>query len=297
MITIFKTLARNFREFTQFFLIISLIIGCQPDIQVAPDDALVENIAYIKKQVLENWEKRSDKKNALVSIFFLEKAVTLEPNNTLLKLLLSRAYCFQGNYIESTPALKDSLFLKGAQIALHIVYESAGYNQGMNQTAGDSITRIMQAIAQVEKEYIDALYWCGANFSRYYSLQPVRKRVENSELIAALMHRVFALDPDYFYGGPNRFFGVYYARLPGVPLKQAEVYFQQAIDTFPNFLGTYVQRAEFLYTKTGDREKFRNDLLFVINADPAMLPEAMPENLFEQQLAKNLLARENLLFE
>ena len=49
--------------------------------------------------------------------------------------------------------------------------------------------------------------------------------------------------------------------------------------------------------KAGDREKFKADLEYVINADPALLPDAMPENLFEQKFAEKLLANEDMLFE
>ena len=73
--------------------------------------------------------------------------------------------------------------------------------------------------------------------------------------------------------------------------------FDKAILGSPNYLGTYVVRAEYLYTKSGNRESFIKDLQMVLNADPTLLPNISPENLFEQEKAKRLLLKESKLFE
>ena len=159
------------------------------------------------------------------------------------------------------------------------------------------MVKVTAALAAVEKEYINALFWWAANMGRYLSTKSVRMRLDYREMGEAVMHRVLALDPDYFYGGPYRFFGALYARLPGVELSRSEEYFQKAITAYPDYLGTYVLRAKFLHTKSGDREKFRADLEYVMNADPAQIPDVMQENLVEQKFARQLLDQEDLLFE
>jgi tetratricopeptide (TPR) repeat protein len=158
------------------------------------------------------------------------------------------------------------------------------------------MTKMIQSVAVVEKEYMDALYWWAANMGRYLSSKSVRERLDYRDLAESVMHRVLSLNPDYFYGGPYRYFGAFYARLPGVELKRSEEYFSQAIKSHPDYLGTYVLRARFLHTKAGDRDKFKQDLEYVINADPALIPEVMPENLYEQKLAQMLLEQEDLFF-
>ncbi|HBR86892.1 MAG TPA: hypothetical protein DEA65_03520, partial [Candidatus Marinimicrobia bacterium] len=157
--------------------------------------------------------------------------------------------------------------------------------------------KVTEAVAVVEKKYINALYWWAANMGRYLSQKPVRMRLNNRELVEAVVHRILALDPDFFYGGPYRFFGALYARLPGVKLSRSADYFEQAIKSHPNYLGTYVLRAQFLHTKAGDQEKFIQDLEYVINADAALIPEVMAENLFEQKKAQFLLDEKEMLFE
>ena len=73
--------------------------------------------------------------------------------------------------------------------------------------------------------------------------------------------------------------------------------FEKSIAGSPNYLGTYVIRAQYFHTKSGNREKFVQDLQFVLQADPTLLPEVSPENLLEQEKARKLLAKESALFE
>lgn len=273
-----------------------MLIGCKPALFLTHEEAFQNNLEYLKKQASTNWDKRSNADNAVMATFFMEKVHLLEPKNIDLSLQLSRAYHFQAYYIETDPYLSDSLFLRGAATAYAVLEKSSSYQQMYHEVQGDSMAKIIQAVAVVEMEYVEALYWWAANMGRYLSSKSVRKRLEYSELIESVMHRVLSLKPDYFYGGPYRYFGAFYARLPGVELKRSDDYFQKAIKSHPDYLGTYVLRSRFLHTKAGDREKFRQDLQVVINADPTLIPEVMPENVYEQKLAQILLKQEDSFF-
>ena len=285
-------------QFTQFLILFALTLtACKTPVPYTQEDAYHENVQYIKDQAYDNWNKRSNRKNATIATFFLEKALSLEPENFEIALLLSRAYHFEAYYIETDQSQKDSLFMMGARLAIQIVEQSAAYQETITTVQGDSMVKVTAALAAVEKEYINALFWWAANMGRYLSTKSVRMRLDYREMGEAVMHRVLALDPDYFYGGPYRFFGALYARLPGVELSRSEEYFQKAITAYPDYLGTYVLRAKFLHTKSGDREKFRADLEYVMNADPAQIPDVMQENLVEQKFARQLLDQEDLLLE
>jgi hypothetical protein len=111
------------------------------------------------------------------------------------------------------------------------------------------------------------------------------------------MHRIISLEPSYFYGGPYRFFGAFYTRIPGIELSQSKSYFDQAISAFPNYLGSQVYLAEFYHQKSGNREQFHDVLQKVIQFDTSILPEIIPENIYYQSRAKSLLEQENILFE
>lgn len=252
---------------------------------------------YLIKEGELYWEKRANPKSAKMATLYFEKAFELNPQNFELTVSLSRAYYFQGYYIEIDPAKRDTLYLKGASAAL-TGFQNTAFFQSFDDTASiDNLKLQITAIRKAPVETIPALYWWAANFGRYLTTKPVLKRIESREIIETAMHRIATLDEDYYYGGPTRFFGTFYSRLPGVPLDRAKSNFDQSLSDSPDYLGTRVLRARYYHTKLGNQDLFEEDLKYVINADPSILPDAMPENLFEQEKAKELLKHTSILFE
>jgi hypothetical protein len=287
---------RNLRPCSILLLLLWLWFGCRT-ISITPDDTLQQNAAFLEQQGRMYWEKRAQPENASKARYFLDQAYRLRPDDTELAVILSRAYYFEAHYIEPDPAKKDTLFLTGAAIARAVVINSLLDGEASATAESDTLYRLQKAIDAADRSLVPALYWWAANYGRYLINKPVLTRMEHRELLETIMHRVLALNPDYFYGGPNRFFGTFYARLPGVELSRSRSYFEQSIAQYPDYLATYVLRAQYYHTKSGNREQFQADLKHVIAADPTAIPEVMPENLFEQEIAKKLLDQESLLFE
>ena len=252
---------------------------------------------YLIKEGELYWEKRANPKSAKMATLYFEKAFELNPQNFELTVSLSRAYYFQGYYIEIDPAKRDTLYLKGASAALTGFQNTAFFQSFADTASTDNLKLQITAIRKAPVETIPALYWWAANFGRYLTTKPVLKRIESREIIETAMHRIATLDEDYYYGGPTRFFGTFYSRLPGVPLDRAKSNFDQSLSDSPDYLGTRVLRARYYHTKLGNQDLFEEDLNYVINADPSILPDAMPENLFEQEKAKELLKHTSILFE
>ena len=252
---------------------------------------------YLIKEGELYWEKRANPKSAKMATLYFEKAFELNPQNFELTVSLSRAYYFQGYYIEIDPAKRDTLYLKGASAALTGFQNTAFFQSFADTASTDNLKLQITAIRKAPVETIPALYWWAANFGRYLTTKPVLKRIESREIIETAMHRIATLDEDYYYGGPTRFFGTFYSRLPGVPLDRAKSNFDQSLADSPDYLGTRVLRARYYHTKLGNRDLFEEDLNYVINADPSVLPDAMPENLYEQEKARELLKHTSILFE
>ena len=255
------------------------------------------NSESLIKQGKAYWEKRANPKSAKMAALFFEKAFELNPQNIELAVSLSRAYFFQGYYIEIDPAIRDTLYLKGANAALTGFKNTTYFQSFADTTSVDNSKLQISAISQAPVETIPALYWWAANIGRYLTTKPVLTRIESREIIETAMHRIATLDEDYYYGGPTRFFGTFYSRLPGVPLDRAKSNFDQSLADSPDYLGTRVLRARYYHTKLGNRDLFEEDLNYVINADPSALPDAMPENLYEQEKARELLKHTSILFE
>ena len=245
-----------------------------------------------------NWEKRVDIKSAKLSKHFLSKAIELDPSNPETVALFSRSCYFNGRYIDyNNPKRADSLFIEGYEASWNFIVSNQEYQIGFQSIDGDTVTKKIAGLERLSGETLTVAYWWAENFTSYLLTKPVLKRLENREVIETILHRILSVDPGYNFHGANRIFGSFYAKLPGVSLEQSRNNFDKTISSEPDFMTSYLMRAQYFYTKSGDRNLFVKDLHYILNAEPTKIPEASPENLFEQELAKILLSKEESLFE
>ena len=256
-----------------------------------------KNIQFLVEKGQSHWEKRINPDDAKMARLFLAKAYNLDPNNGEASALYSQSCHFIGHYLEEDQTKSDSLFLEGMETAWDFILATNAYQEGFALTEGDSTAKMIGGIENTPQEMIPILYWWVANYSRYLVTKSVMERLSQRDIIETALHRILAVNPNFFYYGAHRIFGGIYARLPGVELILSENNFAKSIAGSPNYLGTFVIRAQYLHTKSGDREQFVKDLQFVLNADPTLLPEVSPENLIEQSKARKLLEKESSLFE
>ena len=243
------------------------------------------------------WGKRANPKSAKLAVLFYKKAFELNQTDLILAASLSKAYYFQAYYVESDLSKRDTLYLKGAESALR-GFENSTFYQSFSDTSKFENNKMkLEAIKKAPIETIGVLFWWVNNQGKFLINKPVIDRIGSREILEVAMHRISTLDEDYYYGGPTRFFGMFYSRLPGVPVDRAKLNFDKSLLVKPNFFGTRVLRAQYYHTKLGNRELFEEDLEFIIKGDPSLLPDAMPENLFEQEKAKELLNNATILFE
>ena len=256
-----------------------------------------KNIQFLVDQGRLYWDKRVNIKDANLAKLFLSKANDLNPDNAEIVELYAQACHFVGYYIESNSNKSDSLFIEGMKTTWSFIIGTNAFQEGAALFEGDSTGKKIAGIANISEEMVPILYWWVSNYSRFLAKKPVMDRLQSRDIIETALHRILSLKPDFFYHGANRLFGGIYARLPGVELSLSMNNFDKAILGSPNYLGTYVVRAEYLHTKSGNRGAFIKDLQMVLNADPTLLPNISPENLFEQEKAKKLLLKEPTLFE
>ncbi len=256
-----------------------------------------KNIQFLVDQGRSHWEQRVDGENARTARLFLSKANALNPDDQAVTALYSQSCHFIGYYIENDPLKSDSLFLKGMEAAWEFIISTDAYQEGVALSDGDSTAKMIAGLENATQDMVPVLYWWVSNYSRYLVTKPVMERLKQRDIIETALHRILALQPDFFYHGANRIFGGIYARLPGVDLNHSVTNFEKSIQGSPNYMGTYVIRAKYLYTKSGNREGFLSDLQLVLDADPTILPAVSPENLFEQEKARALLTQVSSLFE
>ena len=103
---------------------------------------------------------------------------------------------------------------------------------------------------------------------------------------------MFDLNPEWQYGTPYYAMAVYYSQAPGFAggsLQKAEEFFDQAIQRGPTMLNFRRSRALFLHTKTKDKARFEEDLLWVLNQQPNNEGLSYAWNVFLQKDAQRAL--------
>ena len=274
-----------------------LFFNCtNPKIEL--ENAQSQNIEFLIEQATNLWESRSDTNAVKQANYFLGLAYNVKKTSTEITDLYIKCLFFQGMFLEEDNDKKDSLFLKGSEVAKHSVLKSDIFTKLVqNSSIGDSTFKILSALSEVPKELVPSMYWWATNKLWYLNTKPAIERINQRELLEVIMHRVISLEPNYDYGGAYRFFGVFYSRIPGVELNQSKTYFEKAISTNEAYFGNQVQMSEFYYQKSEDKTSFIEQLEYVNSLDVSIGSSNIPENSYYQKRANKLLLQQDTLFE
>jgi hypothetical protein len=157
------------------------------------------------------------------------------------------------------------------------------------------------AVKRLRRTAVPALFWTASCQAKQIDMNR-----EDPALIAQLansermMNRIMELYPDFYYGGAQMFYGVYYgSRAPmlGGDYDRAEEYFSQAREvTGGKLLLTDVLQAQYLERQRFDREAFRQLLTSVINTPVGSFPEMELVNQIARERARFLLDQEEEWF-
>ena len=283
-----------------YWLLPNLLIfnswGCSNQ-KIKIQDAQSQNVEFLVQQAKQLWEQRSDSNSVIKANYILGLANDVKINNKNIVNIYSQSLFFQGMFLENDKIKKDSLFLKGAEIAKYSILNDSLFQTTFNETIGDDDFKMLSALSVAPKELVPGMYWWATNKLWYLNSKPAIERINHRELLEVIMHRIIALEPDYLYGGPYRFFGIFYSRIPGVEISQSKNYFEKAISSYPDYFGNKVQMSEFYYQKAENKNSFQNQLNSIISIEPTIDPEIIPENIFYQKRAILLLNQKEILFE
>ncbi len=260
-------------------------------------EAQSQNVEFLIQKAKQLWEQRSDSNSVIKANHILGLANNVEKNNKEIVNIYSRSLLFQGIFLEYDKIKKDSLFIKGAEVAKYSILNDSLFQSTFNEAIGDDDFKMLSALSVAPKELVPGMYWWATNKLWYLNNKPAIERINHRELLEVIMHRIIALEPDYLYGGPYRFFGIFYSRIPGVEISQSKSYFEKAISAYPNYFGNKVQMSEFYHQKAENKNSFQIQLNSIINRDPTIDPEIIPENQFYQKRAVLLLDQKETLFE
>jgi hypothetical protein len=238
------------------------------------------------------WPHRGNPDTARMALAAYQGAVAAGQPDVSLLGRLSRAYYLVANYVETDAGKKDSLFLKGVEAAERGMALHPGFLKAFKETGDEK-----KAVLELGMESIDAIYWYSANLGKWASNKSLMVRLGNKSKLEAYNKRVLDLDEKYFHGAAHRFFGALPTKVPGGDLNVSKRNFEQAIAIEPNYFGTRTLYAELYATKARDKATFIRQLDYVLATPAGSLPDAEPENRYEQDIARKLKEHTNEWFD
>ncbi|MDZ7290095.1 MAG: TRAP transporter TatT component family protein [candidate division KSB1 bacterium] len=275
-----------------------LLTGCAGRRSVILDKPVpvtkASNAAALREEGDKLWKLRDDPQKARQALAAYRRAFAADPGNVELGTRLARAFYLVGYYVETDPVVQDSLFLRGVETGERVLALNDNFRTMYRKTQNDA-----RALAVLDRNWVNPIYWTAMNLERWISSKSTWVRYGNKQRVEAYMARVRELDPNFFYGAVPRFFGVLptQGRAPFVHLEDSKREFDSALAMAPNFFANHRTYAETYAVKTKDRELFKKLLEQVINGNPNALPDVAPENKYEQEKAKRMLARIDEYFE
>lgn len=244
----------------------------------------------------KHWEKRADANEIRAAIKVWEQAAAADPKNFDLLVKLTRA-----NYFLADGYLRDNekeylrtmdLGVKWGEKAM--IAASPEFEAKMRGGG-----KLPDAVKLVPKSGVPAMYWYASSLGKWAKRKGFAVLLGQKDNVKATMDHVLELDPNFYYGGPHRYFGAFYAVAPafaGGDLEKSRVHFNKSLEISANYIGTKVLWAQELAVKEQDEETFDKLLAEVIATPDDVIPEVKPEILVEKQKARELLAQKEELF-
>ncbi|OGL60901.1 MAG: hypothetical protein A3I72_04125 [Candidatus Tectomicrobia bacterium RIFCSPLOWO2_02_FULL_70_19] len=198
---------------------------------------------------------------------------------------------------EKEPARARAFYKRGRDHGLAALEAMPGMG---GLLAGD-VAAQREALARLREEDLPLLFWTAYCWSGLVNLsRSDPDALADLPRAEAMMARALALDPAFFHGGPDLFFGVYYggrSRLLGGDPAKAKIHFERAVAASGGrFLMAKVLMARYHAVQAQDRALFDRLLKEVESAPAGLLPEEALANVLARERARTLMKQAEELF-
>jgi predicted anti-sigma-YlaC factor YlaD len=239
------------------------------------------------------------------AIKMYESLMTANPRHQGLRLQTGSLFIMYANAFLQTPAtmLPESeykkqeftyrraknLYLRGRDIILACLENKyPGFRDALQKR------NYGKALERTTRKDASLLYWAGAGWLGGFAIDPFDMDLGITlPAAAALMDRVYRLDPDYAAGAIHEFYILYYGSLPeymGGDLKKARDHYAQALAISRGRSATpYLSLATSVSVKEQNLGEFKELLRKALAVDPEAAPENRLANILNQRKAQWLL--------
>lgn len=244
------------------------------------------------------WAERTGAANIRAAIALWEKAAAANPGDAEVLVKLTRGHYFLADgYLRAEKDEKEYLKVmdKGVKWGEKaMVAASPEFAAAMNDGK-----KFPEAVTLVGKAGVPAMYWYASSLGKWAKKKGFAVLLGQKDNVKATMDRCLELDATYYYGGPHRYFGAFYAIAPafaGGDLEKSKVHFKKSLEIAPNFVGTKVLWAAELAVKTQDETTFDTLIAEIEASKDDAIPEILPETRIEKQKGAELKANRDDLF-
>lgn len=282
---------RAARHFSILATLVLMLAGC------SLKEAVVRSSATLLDDLMAALSAESDpghaREAAATLLVMLEGYIRADPENPALRRAAAQAYgSFAFGFLEqSEPERARRLFKRGRDHGMRVLLPRPGQER----------VPFEALLKHTGPEDLPLLFWTAYCWSGWINMsRQDPDALADLPRASAMMERARKLDPKFFYGGPDLFFGVYYASrsplLGGSP-KRARAHFIRAIAASDGrFLMAKLLYARHYAVRVQDKKLFTKLLDEIESARPGILPDQALANALARRRAKALRAQVEDLF-
>jgi hypothetical protein len=233
------------------------------------------------------WDNRGDKASLQQAIGVYAKAYETAPSYDLAVRLTYAYYFLADAFEEGGQRSKD--YYTGYEWGL----KALCYDPGFKQRYADEKKGMGDAINGVPKEFAGGIFWTATCYGKWGKMRNILKQLGPAKQARKMITYLYSIDKTYYYGGPARWLGAFYAIAPGIAggdMKKSKQYYEEALALAPQYFATKVLMAENYYPEVKDRAGYDRALDEVLAGDPGSIPEIAIEQRTEQEKARKLKA-------
>ncbi len=233
------------------------------------------------------WDKRGDKASLQQAIEIYAKAYQGAPSYELAERL---AYA---NYFLADAFEQGDQKMAGYYAGYEWGIKALCYDPGFKQRFVDQKQGMGDAVKGVPKEFAGGIFWTATCIGKWGKMHNIFKILSTSKQARRMVEYLYSVDKTYYYGGPARWLGAYFAIAPGIAggdMKKSKTFYDEALAMAPQYFATKVLMAENYYSKLKDRANYNKMLDEVIGGEAGSIPEIAIEQKVEQEKAAKLKA-------
>ncbi|MEE2756696.1 MAG: TRAP transporter TatT component family protein [Myxococcota bacterium] len=257
-------------------------------------DADVQTAKELASKARELWKEREDESKAKAAIDAWNQAIIADPNRHDVYRDLAYAYYYMNNVFvrwqDDNSDAERKNYLKGveaAEKALSIANPAFAETILAGGDKDDAWTRALEAAT---KEDVKALYWYATNLAKWALKDGIGSLLKYKDRAYAIMQRCKALDNSFWYGGPSRYLGAYWLKIPfGKSPEKSKANFEASVNAAPQYLDTKLLMAEIYAVRTDNEALFKRLLNDVLETADDVDQALIPENKNAKRIAKKML--------